>query len=157
MNLQDATIDDIPVLSVHHRKMFEEIWEQKGELISQALAKKLEAAYSAKIGKQIPEGSCKVWVVMADNQIVASGAITIVSFVPVPFDINDNIAYLHSMYTEKGYRHKKCAQRIVKRALQYCQQNGIKRIILHASEAGRLVYEKLDFVSSPETMRLSIE
>ena len=72
MNLQNATIDDIPVLSAHHRKMFEEIWKQKGELLSRALAKKLEAAYSAKLGKQIPEGSCKVWVVMDDNQIIAS-------------------------------------------------------------------------------------
>jgi len=157
MNLQNATIDDIPVLSVHHRKMFAEIWEQKGELLSQALAKKLEAAYSAKLGKQIPEGSCKVWVVMDDNQIIASGGITIVSLVPVPSDMNDNIAYLHSMYTEKEYRHKKCAQRIVKRAIQDCRQNGIKRIILHASEAGRPLYEELDFVSSPESMRLFIK
>lgn len=157
MNLQDATIDDIQILSIHHRKMFEEIWEQKGLKIEKARAQELESAYSEKIEKQIPEGICKAWVVKNDNQIIASGAITIVSFVPVPFDINHNIAYLHSMYTEKAYRHQKCAQKIVDRAIQYCQKNGISRIVLNASNAGKPIYEKSGFVSSPETMRLFIK
>ena len=29
MNVQEATLDDLKILAVHHRKMFEEIWEQK--------------------------------------------------------------------------------------------------------------------------------
>jgi len=157
MNLQDATIDHIQILSIHHRKMFEEIWEQKGLKIEKARAQELESAYSEKIEQQIPEGICKAWVVKNDNQIIASGAITIVSFVPVPSDINHNIAYLHSMYTEKAYRHQKCAQKIVDRAIQYCQQSGINRVVLNAGDAGKPIYEKAGFVSSPETMRLFIK
>lgn len=157
MNLQDATIDDIRILSIHYRKMFEEIWEQKGLKIEKDRALELESAYREKIEKQIPKGTCKAWVVKSDNQITASGAITIVSFVPVPSDINHNVAYLHSMYTEKAYRHQKCAQQIVDRAIQYCQQNGINRVVLNASDAGRPIYEKSGFVSSPETMRLFIK
>ena len=30
MNVQEATLDDVQILVIHHRKMFEEIWEQKG-------------------------------------------------------------------------------------------------------------------------------
>ncbi|MBW2199680.1 MAG: GNAT family N-acetyltransferase [Deltaproteobacteria bacterium] len=157
MKLQYATIDDVKMLAIHHRKMFEEIWEQKSQKIEKARAQELEAAYSEKIIKQIPEGTCIAWVVKNDNQIVASGAISIVSFVPVPNDTNHNIAYLHSMYTEKGYRHQKCAQKIVDRAIHYCQKNGINRVVLNASDAGKPIYEKLGFVSSPETMRLFIK
>jgi GNAT superfamily N-acetyltransferase len=157
MNLQDATIDDIQILSVHHRKMFEEIWEQKGLRIEKARSQELESAYREKIEKQIPEGTCRAWVVKNDKQIIASGAITIVSFVPVPADINHNIAYLHSVYTEKAYRQQRCAQKIVDRAIQYCQQNGIKRVILNASDAGKPIYEKSGFVSSHETMRFFIQ
>ena len=157
MNLQDATTEDIRILAIHHRKMFEEIWEQKGQKIEKVRAEEIEAAYYEKIEKQIPEGTCIAWVVKNDNQIIASGAITIVSFVPVPNDTNHNIAYLHSMYTEKGYRNQKYAQKIVDRAIHYCQKNEISRIVLNASDAGKPIYEKSGFVSSPETMRLFIK
>ena len=157
MNLQDATIDDVQILAIHHRKMFEEIWEQKGLFIEKVRAKELETAYSEKIIKQLPEGICKAWVIKTDNKIIASGAITIVSFVPVPSDINHKIAYLHSMYTEKEYRNKKCAQKIVNMAIRYCQQNGISRVVLNASDAGRPIYDKIGFMPSPETMRLFIK
>jgi GNAT superfamily N-acetyltransferase len=92
-----------------------------------------------------------------DDEVIASGAITIVSFVPVPSDLNHNIAYLHSMYTEKMYRREKCAHKIVERAIQYCQANGINRVLLNASDAGKPIYEKAGFLSSPETMRLFIK
>jgi GNAT superfamily N-acetyltransferase len=157
MNLQEAIIDDVQILAIHHRKMFEEIWEQKGLFIEKVRAKELETAYSEKIKKQLPEGICKAWVIKTDNKIIASGAITIVSFVPVPSDINHKIAYLHSMYTEKEYRNKKCAQKIVNRAIRYCQQNGISRVVLNASDAGRPIYDKIGFIPSPETMRLFIK
>ena len=41
--------------------------------------------------------------------------------------------------------------------IQYCQKNGISRIVLNASDAGKPIYEKSGFVSSPETMRLFIK
>lgn len=157
MNVQDATLDDVQILANHHRKMFQEIWEQKGLRIEITRAKELESAYLDKITEQIPEGVCKAWVIKNDDEIIASGAITIVSFVPVPSDLSHNIAYLHSMYTEKTHRQKKCAQKIVDRAIQYCQKNGISRILLNASDAGKPIYEKAGFVSSPEAMRLFIK
>ncbi|MBU1053306.1 MAG: GNAT family N-acetyltransferase [Proteobacteria bacterium] len=137
--------------------MFEEIWEQKGLKIEIAKTKELESAYADKIIKQIPEGVCKAWVIKNDDEIIASGAITVLSFVPVPSDLSHNIAYLHSMYTEKSHRQNKCAQMIVDRAIQYCKKNGIRRVILNASDAGKPIYEKAGFISSPETMRLFIK
>ena len=157
MNVREASLDDIQILAIHHRKMFEEIWQQKGLRIEIGRAKELESAYIDKITKQIPEGVCKAWVIRNDDEIIASGAITVVSYAPIPSDLNHNIAFLHSMYTEKSHRQKKCAQKIVERAIQYCQENGISRILLNTSDAGKPIYEKAGFVSSPETMRLFIK
>jgi GNAT superfamily N-acetyltransferase len=122
-----------------------------------AKAREIKKAYSEKLEKEIPGGSCKAWVVKNGNRLVASGAISIVSYVPVPNDTNHNIAYLHSMYTEKDFRGRKCAQEIIERAIQYCKKNGINRVILNASDAGKPIYEKSGFVSLPETMRLFIK
>jgi len=157
MNVQEASLNDIHILAIHYRKMFEEIFEKKGPKIEIARAKELESAYIDKLAKQIPEGVCKAWVIRNDDQIIASGAITVVSSVPVPSDLNHSIAYLHGMYTEKTHRQKKCARKIVDRAIQYCQENGIRRVLLDASDAGKPIYEKAGFVSSPQTMRLFIK
>jgi len=157
MIIHDATIDDVQILAIRHRKMFEEIYEKKGIKIEKIRAKELEAAYMDKIAKQIPDGVCKAWVIKKDDQIIASGAITVVSLVPVPSDLSHSIAYLHSMYTEITHRQNKCAQKIVGRAIQYCQDNGINRVLLNASDAGKPIYEKAGFVPLPETMSLFIE
>jgi GNAT superfamily N-acetyltransferase len=157
MIVQDAAMDDVRILAAHHRKMFEEIWELKGLEIDIDQAKKLESAYLDKITKQIPKEVCKAWVIKNGDVIIASGAITIISFVPVPSDLSPDVAYLHSIYTEKTHRHKKCAQKIVNRAIEYCRENGINRVFLNASDAGKPVYEKAGFASSPETMRLFIK
>jgi len=155
--LREATERDIPQLAIHHRKMFEEIWEKKGQQIGNSASIEIERAYLRKLSQELPGGSCRSWVIEDGNQIVASGAITIVSLVPTPNDLSSKVAYLHSMYTEKGLRGKYLADRIVRKALEYCKVNRIKRVILNASEAGRPIYEQLGFSSSPDMMRIFIE
>ena len=156
INIHEAKYDDITQLAIHHRKMFEEIWEKKSLKLDPAKAQEIEKAYSDKLEKQIPAGTCKAWVVKNGNRFVASGAISIVSTVPVPNDKNHNIAFLHSMYTEKSFRGKKFAQQIIEKGIQYCKENGIKRVMLNASDDGKPMYEKAGFIPSPDTMRLFI-
>ena len=157
MTLREATGHDIPRLSKHHRKMFEEIWERKGENIDISICKGIEKAYRQKLKQELIDGSCKAWVIENEDRIIASGAITIISFVPTPNDLSSSVAYLHSMYTEKEYRNNKFANLIVEKAIQSCKDYGIKRVFLNASEAGRPIYEKIGFRSAPEIMRLIIE
>lgn len=155
--IREATEHDIPQLSIHHRKMFEEIWEKKGSYISNLVCSEIEKAYAQKLSQELISGVCKVWVIENKELIIASGGITILSFVPTPSDFSSHVAYLHSMYTEKGYRYHNFANQIVREALQYCKANGIKRVILNASEAGRPIYEKIGFRSASELMRLIID
>ena len=155
--IRQASEHDIPQLSVHHRKMFEEIWEKKGLHIDNAAGSEMEQAYSRKLSAELPAGSCKSWLIEQGAQVVASGAITIVSFVPTPNDLSSKTAYMHSIYTEPGSRGQNLASRIVLTALEYCKANGIRRVLLSASNAGKPIYERIGFVSSPEMMRISLE
>ncbi|MCG8619226.1 MAG: GNAT family N-acetyltransferase [Desulfobacterales bacterium] len=156
MNVQDAVLDDIPAMALHHRKMFEEIWEKNDSRIERIRGEELATAYRDKLNTQMPEGLCKAWVIKKDNEVIASGAITLVSFVPSPSDLNHTVAYLHSIYTEKRHRKKQCARMILDRAVQYCRENGIARVFLNASDAGKSLYESAGFSSSPDTMRLFV-
>jgi len=153
MTLREASIQDIPAMAQHHRMMFEEIWEQKGDHLDTHRACEIQKAYTLKLETELNSGICKAWVIEDDGEIVSSGGITFVSFVPNPYDLSSKIAYLHSIYTEKSRRHRKCAQRIIDSAIQYCSA----QVILTASAAGKPVYEKIGFRSTPEMMKLLIK
>jgi GNAT superfamily N-acetyltransferase len=156
MNLRAATLDDTHVLALHHRKMMEEIVERKGSFLEKKSGDDLEAAHLQKIQQQMPQGTCLAWLIEHQGRIAASGAISLISLTPVPSDLNATVAFVHSIYTEPAFRRQGCAEKIMQAAVQYCRQRGIHRLILNASEAGRSIYERFGFTSSPESMRLLI-
>ena len=152
--LRIATPDDIPVLLNHHGKMFEEIRENAGNPVDQSILTALEKEYQKKLSREIPSGTCIAWVVDISDRIVSSGAVSIVSYVPVPHDLSPTIAFLHSVYTEKEYRHRHYARDITRAAADYCRNRGIRRLYLFASDAGQPLYEKAGFVPVPNAMLL---
>ncbi|EFK09939.1 acetyltransferase, GNAT family [delta proteobacterium NaphS2] len=133
-----------------------EIWEKKGDYLDPKRSNEIERAYIAKLEIEMKNGNCIAWVIEDKESVVASGAVTFISLVPNPSDLSSKVAYLHSMYTEKSYRNKKCAQQIIQKAIGLCASQGVKRIMLNASDAGQPVYQKIGFRSAPDTMRLFI-
>lgn len=154
MIIEPAGLTDIPVLCSHHRKMFLEMWALEGQSIGQTTIRALESAYREKLEQEMPEGRCRAWVARTDRQIIASGAMSLVSLVPVPGDLNRLVAYLHSIYTDPSHRHRHCAKKIVARAIRECRELGIRRVLLNASDAGRRIYEQAGFCALPDGMRL---
>ncbi|OPY44510.1 MAG: Acetyltransferase (GNAT) family protein [Methanoregulaceae archaeon PtaU1.Bin222] len=149
-----ATEADIPCLARHHRMMFEEIQESNGTAPDPAVMAVLEKEYSAKLAGEFKTGTCISWVAVTGDRIVASGAISILQYVPVPHDLSCRVAFLHSVYTEKESRHQQYATRIAREAADFCHDRGIKRLYLFASNAGTPVYEKTGFVPVPNMMLL---
>ena len=152
--LRIASPEDIPFLVNHHREMFEEIREKTGNPSDPPALAALENEYTGKLARELPAGACIAWVVYIGDHLVASGAISIVSYVPVPHDLSSRIAFLHSIYTEPEYRHRHYARRITQAAADFCRDQKIRRLYLFASDAGRPVYEKSGFVPVPNMMLL---
>ncbi|WP_292418980.1 GNAT family N-acetyltransferase [Methanoregula sp.] len=149
-----ATEEDIPRLACHHRLMFEEIQESTGTAPDPAVMAVLEKEYAAKLAREFKSGTCISWVAVDGDRIVASGAVSILQYVPVPHDLSCQVAFLHSVYTEKEYRHQHYASRITREAADFCRDRGIKRLYLFASNAGIPMYEKIGFVPVPNMMLL---
>jgi len=147
-----ANEEDIPWLARHHRLMFEEIQESNGSAPDPAVMVVLEKEYAAKLACEFKFGTCISWVAVTNDRIVASGAISIMQYVPVPHDLSCRVAFLHSVYTEKEHRHRQHATRIARKAADFCRDRGIKRLYLFASNAGTPIYEKTGFVPVPNMM-----
>lgn len=150
-----ATPMDIPLLETHHRIMFEEIRRKSGDGADPSVLGIVGIGYAKKLAREIPTGDCVAWILQLGDRGVASGAISIVSYVPVPADPQSRVAFLHSIYTEEEYRHRHFACRITRAAADYCRTLGIRRLYLFASEAGRPVYTRAGFVPVPNMMIFS--
>jgi len=148
----EAGTAEIPVLARFHRLMFEEIWEKRGYPVTEGSMRAVEEQYIRKLREGFSDGNCRAWVVKQDGRIVSGGAVSIATYVPVPFDPSSRIGFVHSIYTEKDERHKGHAGRIVRAATAFCKSAGIHRVYLFASAEGRPVYEKEGFVPVENTM-----
>ncbi len=154
--LRLATVDDIPTLVSHRRRMFEDMAVLKGEQLAQTGLDAMDTAYAALLRDEIPAGSTRAWVIEAGGQVIASGALKFTDWLPRPDGLRRGLVYVHSVYTEPAYRQTGLARRILNAMLDYCRENGWPRISLHASDMGRGLYEQLGFKPTNE-MRLVSE
>ena len=90
-----------------------------------------------------------------DGRIAGSGCIWLRDEQPRPTTTQQVVPYLLSMYTEKEFRRRGVARSIVKKALRWCRDHRYERVVLHASEAGRPLYEEFGFLPTTE-MRLNL-
>lgn len=153
--IREAGDADIPVLVQFRRGMHEEIRHSRGLPVVPEKMAAMEEAYARFARARLADGTMKAWVIEAQGQIVACGALLVLLYPPNPIDPSGRTARLYSMYTLPEYRRKGLARRIAHRAIEYCKAQGIKRIGLGASTAGKPLYESLGFQPTNE-MRLEL-
>jgi GNAT superfamily N-acetyltransferase len=156
LTLRLATVDDIPVLVNHRRRMFEDMDAQKGVTSDWAGLDAMEAAYAVLLRYEIPAGSTRAWVIDDGDYVAASGALKFTDWLPRPDGQRRGLVYVHSVYTVPEYRRRGLARQILNAMIAYCRDNGWPRITLHASDLGRGLYEDLGFKPTNE-MRLVLE
>jgi GNAT superfamily N-acetyltransferase len=156
LTLRLATVDDIPALVNHRRRMFEDMDALKSVTRDRAGLDAMEAAYAVLLRYEIPAGSTRAWVIDDGGTITASGALKFTDWLPRPDGQRRGLVYVHSVYTVPEYRRQGLARRILKAMIAYCRDNGWPRLTLHASEMGRGLYEDLGFKPTNE-MRLILE
>ena len=98
----------------------------------------------------------RTWVAEIERNIVAIGTLAYFVRPPHPRNLSGKEAYLLNMYTLPEYRKRGLASEIVSEAMSYAQREGLKRIWLHASDAGRPVYEAAGFRTSTAYMEVTL-
>lgn len=151
--LREATPDDIPTLVNHRRRMFEEMDALRGKVHEPAQLDAMDVAHAVHLRTHLADGRLRAWVIEAEGRIVASGAVSFLDWPPRPDDLTECLALLHSVYSEPTHRRRGLARRIVQIAIDTCRAAGLKRLNLHASAAGRSLYESMNFKPTNE-MRL---
>lgn len=155
-SIRVAESNDIPLLTDHHRKMFQDILSSQGIDSDNRNMDKMDEEYQNKLNGELGT-ECGAWIVKDAGKPVASGAVSIISMVPTPYDHSYKVALLHSLFTENEYRGNGIAGQILEHVVKYCKSRGIKRLLLNASDKGIPLYKKFGFEPVGNSMRLWIE
>jgi GNAT superfamily N-acetyltransferase len=153
--LREAVPSDISVLVKHRCWMFDDMLVNQKVGFTAADVDAMEAPYEAYLQEHFG-GLVRAWVVEDGGQVVASGAILFNNWAPRPGDHTGKSALLHSVYTDPAYRRQGQARRIMDAMLAECARLGLHTVNLHASDAGRPMYETMGFKQTSE-MRLFLK
>lgn len=158
-NVRFATTADLEVISHHRARMFADMGNFPSEMFDSFRAQSLEA-----LRGMFAEGKYFGWVATPRDEgekIVAGAGVQLRELPPRPqpdahgkIDIVEGRqAVLVNVYTEPEFRRRGLATLLIKTAIEWTRKQGIESVVLHASDKGRAVYERLGFIATNE-MRL---
>src|ERR1700689_3963601 len=156
--IRQAPIGDAAVIAHHRVAMFHDM----GDVPTESLASELLSTSTAALTALLGEGLYVGWLAIdtSDRVIAGAGADvkpqlprishdgTRVVTAPLPLVVN--------VYTEPAWRRKGIARPLMQKVMDWARVQGSDRVVLHASAAGRLLYQSLGFIPTNE-MRWSPE
>lgn len=135
-----ADISDLETLVDQRMRFFR---DAKPEMDAESLKEPNREYYV----EAIPTGECVYWLASENGQTVGGGGFALRRYAP-GYMLRDGVsAYVFNIFVEPEYRKQGIAREIMLRLMDEAKKRGIGRLDLHATEAGRPVYEKLGFES----------
>ncbi|HKV89711.1 MAG TPA: GNAT family N-acetyltransferase [Thermoplasmata archaeon] len=152
VRLRRATVADIDLLVAHRLAMFREMGGRTPRTI-----RRHGAPYLAWLAPRLVRAEVVAWVAEDSRcEPLGSGAVWFQPTHPGPGSVALRTPYVLSMYTAPPGRRQGVATSIVRRATSLSRRLGYRRVVLHATPAGRPVYERLGFRPTSE-MRLLLD
>jgi GNAT superfamily N-acetyltransferase len=101
-------------------------------------------------------GDYLAWLAIAPDGATAAGTgLWLMDWPPHMIGQDSRRGNILNVYTAKNFRRKGLARQLMDTVLLWCRENGIDTIVLHASPAGRSLYDGMGFAATNE-MRLKL-
>jgi GNAT superfamily N-acetyltransferase len=150
--IRRATVRDAAVIAAHRVAMFNDM----GHIRTADLADRLLTASTAALSEVLRDGTYVGWLAVdADRRVIAGAGAHFkpqlprishggrhVSAGPVPLVVN--------VYTDPQWRRRGVARALMKELMEWAMACGYDRVVLHASDAGKSLYESLGFMPTNE-------
>ncbi len=155
--IRKATLEDVDELVKLRMELLREISE-----VNEHYTAKLNDDYIAKLADaireyftdKIPENEFLAWVAEDKGKIIASSGLVFHEKPPIHGNLTGREAYIMNMYTVPAWRNKGLATNLLKEIIKFIKETNVQRIRLHATEAGKKIYEKMGFISDSSEMIL---
>ena len=151
LTTRTATEADASLITTHRYRMFAEI----GQTDEAALAA-MRIHFEPWVERMITRGKYVGWIVLDDGKPVASAGFFELDWAPHPLDPTaEQRGYLLNFWVEPAYRSRGIARQLVREGLAETRRRGLRVTALHASAAGRRVYQPVGFAATGEMLHIA--
>lgn len=149
--LRPVAADDLELICLQRRRMFEEAGSPEEVLAP------MTGAFRDWLAPRLLSGAYFGWMATAgDPQPVGGIGMMAIDWPPHPaHPLQSARGYILNLFVEPEHRGRGVARALMARATQEAKQRGLDFMILHATEMGRPLYEKLGWGRTAE-MSLSL-
>jgi GNAT superfamily N-acetyltransferase len=147
-----ATPADAETIAWHRARMFQDMGEVRMELFEEFRAKSRDRLHDA-----LARGEYIGWLASPENDsslIVGGAGVHLQRTLPHPLSRSALAEGRHgvivNVFTEPEWRRRGAAEMLLRRIIEWARAERLDRLVLHASEEGRALYERLGFVTSNE-------
>jgi GNAT superfamily N-acetyltransferase len=154
--VRPATVADLELISSHRARMFQDMGELPPDLFETFRTRSRDT-----LQQMFERGNYFGWLASPENEpgkVVAGAGVQLREVPPHPqTNANGKIdivsgrqAIIQNVYTELDWRRRGLAALLIKRIIDWTRREGIDSLVLHASDEGRALYERLGFISTTE-------
>jgi GNAT superfamily N-acetyltransferase len=146
IHIRKAGFEDLKHILHHRRAMFDEMGFRDAAVLD-----RVEECSREYLSEALRSGAYRGWLAQgSDGQIVGGGGIVIAAWPGYPGENHAAKAWILNMYTEPGARRRGVAKRLLEVMIGWCRTEGFSVVSLHASSAGRVLYETIGFRQTNE-------
>jgi GNAT superfamily N-acetyltransferase len=150
--IRPGTLDDVETVIAQRRAMFLEMGYRDGDAMNRMCAE-----FRPWLVRKMQAGEYLEWLaVAADGEIAAGLGLWLMDWPPHMLGPGRWRANILNVYTRPASRRNGLARSLMEKAIEWCRANGLSTVILHASDAGRPLYQSMGFHSSTE-MRIVLD
>jgi GNAT superfamily N-acetyltransferase len=150
--IREAARSEVAIVLHHRWAMFRDM----GQGTAEELDRMVKAA-EPMLARALDDGSYRHWLAVdASGRVVGGGGVLLCPWPANPKDACTERAMILNVYTEPEFRRQGVARQIMQTILDRIRGQGLRSANLHASDEGRVLYEKLGFVATNE-MRLRFD
>lgn len=145
---REATVADAALIAAHRRAMFVSM-PKPNDTVLDVMCRAFEPWVRERIAQERYLG----WIAEEGGRVAGSAGLLILDWPPHPLHpTTDKRAYLLNVYVEPEFRKRGLATALLKRCLDEARQRRMRVVTLHASDAGRPIYESLGFQPTSEML-----
>lgn len=151
-----ATVVDADIIARHRARMFQDMGEVPPELFETFLT-----TSRGRLHPMLAHGEYIGWLASPENapeKIIGGAGVQLREVMPHPFTqpngestvAQGRHAIILNVFTEPEWRRRGVAALLMKRIIDWSREEKLDRLVLHSSDEGRALYERLGFVPTTE-------
>jgi GNAT superfamily N-acetyltransferase len=155
IRIRPAIPDDAPVIASHRANMFRDMGQVTPEVYDALLA-----VTERRLREALASGEYVGWLALNPDSsavIGGAGAQRRLAF-PHPQRLDDGAvgigegrhAIVLNVYTDRAWRRRGVAEALMGAVVRWAREERLDRLVLHASEEGRPLYQRLGFAATNE-------